>query len=144
MTVSTTSIPTAHGVSTRTHAIVLVAGAVITVAANTVIAVSAIAAGASAEFHPLMFVIFAPLTLVGYFAAYLGWRIVRSRAANPAAVLRVLVPVLGIASFIPDVVLLATGFVPGASLTAVIALALMHLVVIATIVPIALRIAPVR
>lgn len=142
MTDATRTIPRAR-VSAPVTAVVLVAGAVVGVAANAVIAFSALAAGASSTFAPVT-VAFIPFTVVGYFAAYLGWRIIRARTARPAAVLRVLVPVLTILSFIPDIVLLATGFIPGASATAVIALALMHSVVVAVAVPIFLRVAPVR
>lgn len=141
MTATARPIPAALAPTT---VLVLVAGAIIAIAANAVVAFSAIAAGASSEFHPLMFPIFAAFTVIGYFAAYLGWRIVRARAAHPAAVLRVLVPVLTVLSFIPDVVVLATGFIPNSSSTAVIALALMHLVVVAVAVPVFLRVAPVR
>ena len=142
MTDATKSIPRAP-VSAPVTAVVLVAGAVVAVAANAVIAFSAVAAGASTDFHPVAFV-YIPFTVVGYFAAYLGWRTIRARSARPAAVLRVLVPVLTILSFIPDVAVLATGFIPGTSATAVIALALMHPVVVAVAVPVFLRVAPVR
>lgn len=141
MTATARPIPAALA---STTVLVLVAGAIIAIAANAVVAFSAIAAGASSEFHPLMFSIFSAFTVIGYFAAYLGWRIVRARAAHPVAVLRVLVPVLTVLSFIPDVVVLATGFIPNSSSTAVIALALMHLVVVAVAVPVFLRVAPVR
>jgi hypothetical protein len=141
---SSSSSAVASAPTTRRGALVLVAGAVIAVAANTVIALSALAAGASGAFAPLGFAVFAPFTVVAFAAAYLGWRIVRRRSSRPARVLRVLVPVLGILSFIPDAVLLATGFIPHASVTAVIALALMHVVVVSTVVPVASRVAPVR
>ena len=114
------------------------------VAANTIVSFAALAAGAHASFAPLSVVVFAPFSVVAFFAAYVGWRIVRSRSSRPAAVLKVLVPVLTVVSFAPDTVLAITGFIPGSSLTGVLALALMHLVVVGTVVPIASRIAPVR
>jgi hypothetical protein len=55
-----------------------------------------------------------------------------------------LVPVLAVLSFVPDAILLATGFIPGASLTAILALATMHVVVVAVAVPLCLRLAPVK
>jgi hypothetical protein len=123
---------------------VLVAGAVVAVAANTAIAFSALAAGASSSFAPLSLPVFAGFTVVGLIAAFFGWRIIRSRSANPARTLSIVVPVLVVLSYIPDVALLALGFIPGSSLTGVVALALMHLVVVGVAVPICLRLVPVR
>ena len=127
----------------RTVAI-LATGAIVAILANVVIATVAHAAGASGDFSPLLIVVYAPFTVVGLIAAYLGWRIVRRRARHPAAVLRVLVPVLTVLSFTPDTILAITGFIPGASLTGVVALGLMHLVVVTVAVPICARLAPVR
>jgi hypothetical protein len=127
----------------RTVAIIAV-GILVAVLANSVVAIVAHAAGASADFSPLLVFVYGPFTLLGFLAAYAGWRIVRRRASHPAAVLRVLVPVLTVLSFVPDTVLAITGFIPGASLTAVAALGLMHLVVVAVAVPICARLLPVR
>jgi hypothetical protein len=127
----------------RTTAI-LAAGAIVAILANLVIATVAHSAGASADFSPLLIFVYGPFTVVGLIAAYVGWRVVRRRARRPAQVLSVLVPVLTVLSFAPDTILAITGFIPGASLTAVIALALMHLVVVAVAVPICARLAPVR
>src|SRR4051812_16961917 len=80
--------------SRRTEVLVLLAGAVIAVGANAIVAASAIAAGANADFPALRLAVFAPFTIVGLVAAYLGWRIIRRRAANPARVLSIVVPVL--------------------------------------------------
>jgi hypothetical protein len=55
--------------------------------------------------------------------------------ARPRAVLRVLVPVVLVLSMIPDLLLLATGFVPHTSGIAVAGLMLMHVVVTAVAVP---------
>jgi hypothetical protein len=130
---------------TRARSVAIIAaGTLVAILANSVIAIAAHAAGASADFSPLLVFVYAPFTLVGFLAAYAGWRIVRRRASRPAAVLRVLVPVLTVLSFVPDAVLVITGFIPGASLTAVIALGLMHLVVVAIAVPVCARLVPVR
>jgi hypothetical protein len=59
-------------------------------------------------------------------------------------VLRVLVPVLTLLSFVPHVVLLATGFLPDSTPLGVLALALMHLVVVTAVVLVSQRTAPVR
>ncbi len=143
MTTITKSVP-ASRLSTPANVLLLIAGAVVALGVNTGLAFGALALGADATFAPLTIVAFGPFTVIGYFLAYLGWRIVRARAARPAAVLRWLVPVLTVLSFTPDVVLLLTGFIPGASLIGGIALALMHLVVVAAVLLVALRVAPVR
>lgn len=121
-------------------------GAVVAVGINWVIAsiAIAIAGGANSGFMPLTIYVFAPLTVVGYAAACVGWRIIRSRSAKPDSMLRVLVPVLTLLSLVPHVVLLATGFIPHSSLIGVLALALMHLVVVTTVVLVSQRVAPVR
>ena len=139
----TATLATVTPARARTLAMIS-AGILVAILANSLIAIVARAAGASAAFSPLLVFVYAPFTLVGFLAAYAGWRIVRRRARRPAAVLRVLVPVLTVLSFAPDTILAITGFIPGASLTAVIALCLMHLVVVAVAVPICARVAPVR
>jgi hypothetical protein len=125
-------------------AVLLAAGALVALAANAVIAMVALAAGASSAFSPLLVFVYGPFTVVGLLAAYAGWRIVRGRARSPRRVLRVLVPVLAVLSFVPDTVLAFTGFIPGTTLTGVVALMLMHLVVVAIAVPVSARLAPVR
>jgi hypothetical protein len=127
-----------------TPALAVTAGAVIAIGANSVDAFAAIAAGASSSFAPLWPAVYAPFSVVGVVGAFVGWSIIRRRSSRPAAVLRVLVPVLAVLSFVPDAVLLATGFIPGASLTAVLALAIMHIVVVAVAVPLCQRLAPVH
>ena len=130
--------------SRASGALLLIGGAIVAVGINWIITSIAIAGGADPEFAPLAIYVFGPFTVVGYAVAHLGWRIVRSRAARPGAVLRVTVPVLTVLSFVPDSVLLATGFIPDSSLVAVAALALMHLVAVAVVVFVSRRVAPVR
>jgi Family of unknown function (DUF6069) len=139
---TTTATTLARGRSRA--AVVLAAGAIVAVAANAVIAMSALAAGANSAFSPLLVFVYGPFTVVGLLAAYAGWRIVRSRARSPRRVLLVLVPVLTVLSFVPDTFLALRGFIPGTSLTGVIALMLMHLVVVGVAVPLSARLAPVR
>jgi Family of unknown function (DUF6069) len=130
---------------TRTSIVAILAvGALVAILANSVIAIGAHASGASAEFSPLLFFVYAPFTVIGLIAAYIGWRTVRRGARRPAVALRVLVPVLTVLSFTPDTILAITGFIPGTSLSAVLALGLMHLVVVAVAVPICARLLPVR
>jgi hypothetical protein len=142
---ATDTVSRASSSPTRLRTVTILAGgAIVAILANMVIATLARAVGASADFSPLVVFVYAPFTLAGVIAAYLGWRIVRRRARHPAAMLRILVPVLTVLSFAPDSILAITGFIPGTSLTAVIALGLMHLVVVAVAVPICARLAPVR
>lgn len=132
---STTSVP-------RT-AVLLAAAVVVAGAANSVIAVSAIAAGASSTYAPLTLPVYLAFTVVGVLAGYAGWRIIRSRAAQSARVLRVVVPVALVLSWVPDVILAITQFIPGTNLTGALALGLMHAVVVAVAVPVYARVAPV-
>lgn len=142
MTTTIQSTPQSR-LSASAKTLLLAAGALVAVGVNWVIGAIALAAGADADFKPLAVYVFGPFTVIAFAAASLGWRWVRSRASHPAALLRVLVPVLTVLSFAPDAVLLATGFIPGSSVTAVVALALMHLLV-ATVVAVARRVASVR
>ncbi len=123
--------------------LLLVAGAVVAGIANSIVAFSALAAGARADFSPLLPAVYLPFTVLGLLAGYLGWRIVRARATQPLRVLRVLVPVLFVLSFLPDTVLLLTGFIPGATPNGVVALMLIHPIVVAVGVPLYQRLAPV-
>jgi hypothetical protein len=143
MTTITRSTPQSR-LSSSGRIVLLVAGAVVAVCINWGLASIALAGGAKAGFSPLAIYVFAPFTVIMFVLAHLGWRIVRSRAGRPAAVLRVLVPVFTVLSFVPDSILLATGFIPGTTLIAVVALATMHLVVVATSVLVSQRVAPVH
>jgi hypothetical protein len=127
----------------RVPVLAVAVAVIIALAASTIVAVAALAAGADPGFAPLHVAIYGPFVVVGVLAGYLGWRLVNRHSARPAATLRVLVPVLTVLSFLPDAVLLATGFIPGTSVTGVIALALMHLIVVGVVVPLCLRVEPV-
>ncbi|WP_427892757.1 DUF6069 family protein [Kribbella sp. GL6] len=111
---------------------VLLAAAIVAAGLNYLVARGAIALGADAGFAPLTAPVFVPLTLVGTAAGYAGWTAVRRRSA---AALKVVVPVVLVLSMIPDLLLLATKFIPGTSGTAVAGLMLMHVVVTAVAVP---------
>ncbi len=128
--------------TTRSTTVVLAAAVVVAIAANAIVALIAIAAGASASYPPLMLPVYGAFTIVGIVVGYLGWRRVRRRARNPKATLSWLVPVVLAASFIPDVILLVTGFIPGTSITGAVALMIMHLVAAAVAVPVYAKIAP--
>jgi hypothetical protein len=123
--------------------VLIIAGIIVGGLATTVVALIATGLGAAQGFAPLMPAVYLPFVGVGVIAAVVGWRIVRARAAHPAAVLRVLVPVVLIASFIPDTILMVTRFIPGTTLLGGLSLSAMHLIVAAVAVPLAQRVAPV-
>ena len=131
------------GRTTGRTAALIVAGIIVAGLATTVVALVATALGGAKGFSPLMPAVYLPFVAVGVVAAVIGWRIVRARAAHPFAVLRVLVPVVLVASFIPDTVLIITRFIPGTTLLGGLSLSAMHLIVAAVAVPLAQRIAPV-
>jgi hypothetical protein len=56
--------------------------------------------------------VFIPFTLIALAAGVAGWTTVVRRSARPGAVLRVLIPVVLVLSMIPDLLLLATKFIP--------------------------------
>ena len=138
----TASPPIAAASPSRT-AVPLVAGIVVAGTATTVVAFAALAAGADPRFAPLSAPASLTFTVVGVLAAYAGWRVVRRFARNPAATLRILVPVVLVLSFVPDVVLGITRFIPYTDTTGAVALAIMHVVVAGVAVPLSARLAPV-
>jgi hypothetical protein len=137
----TTLTQTRSGSIVRT-AVTLLAAIAVAIVAAEIIALSAVAAGATA-FPPLMPLVFGPFAAIGILAGYAGWRIVRSRVRDPRRVLRVLVPVVLVLSFVPDITLMLTQFIPGTSTLGVVALMLMHLTVAGIVVPVSARLAPV-
>jgi hypothetical protein len=140
MTTLTQTLPATS--ARRTAVITLIAAIAVAVIAAQIIALAALAAGA-APFPPLMAYVFGPFAALGVLGGYVGWRIVRRVVPNPRAVLRILVPVVLVLSFVPDLALLITGFIPGTTTTGAIALMLMHLTVAGVVVPVAQRLAPV-
>ena len=97
--------------------------------------------GASDDLQGLTPPAFVSLTVIGVLAGAVGWRLITRRSARPAALLRRLVPVVLILSFIPDVLLLASG-APGANLAGVLALMAMHIAIVAIAVPLFRRYMP--
>ena len=120
----------------------LAAAAAVAGLATTVIAFTARAVGAGDAFPPLQPNVYLPFVVLGLVAATGGWALVRARAARPVRLLRVLVPVLTVLSLVPDVLLGATGFIPGATVTGSVALGLMHLTVVGVAVPVLARALP--
>jgi hypothetical protein len=119
----------------RRTAVILLAVIACAIAVNTLVATIARHAGASATFPPLQLPTYGAFTVAGVIVGWLGWQIVRRRSARPRRVLKVLVPAATLLSFIPDVALLTWKFIPGATATAVAALMVMHVVVVAFAVP---------
>jgi hypothetical protein len=97
--------------------------------------------GASDDLQGLTPPAFVSLTVIGVLAGAVGWRLITRRSARPAALLRRLVPVVLVLSFIPDVLLL-TGDAPGADLVGVLALMAMHVAIVAIAVPLFRRFMP--
>jgi hypothetical protein len=141
MTASTIS-PAGTASAPRT-VILLAAAVVVASAANALVALAAVAAGAQMPFAPLQPPAFITFTLAGILIGYLGWRIVRRLTEHPARVLRVLVPVALVLSWVPDAIVAVAGFIPNTSVTGAVGLAIMHAVVVAVAVPVFARIAPV-
>ncbi len=143
-TLSPTASRTARPAASLGRTVALTAaGVVVAGAATSIVALTAGALGVADGFSPLMPAVYLPFVAVGVIAAVVGWRIVRARATHPLRVLRVLVPVVLVASFIPDTVLMITHFIPGTTLIGGLSLSIMHLIVAAVAVPLAQRIAPV-
>ncbi len=115
--------------------LILTAAVVVAIAVNAVVALIAVAAGAPATYGPLTLPAYALFTTLGIVVGWIGWSLVRRRARDPRRTLAILVPIVTVASFVPDVLLLVTRFIPGTTASAVIALMVMHLVVVAVAVP---------
>lgn len=130
---TTASRTTSH--SAARTAFLLIAAVLVAVGLNAIVAMSAAAAGAPDHYGPLTVPAYASMTAIGVIAGWFGWMIIRSRSRNPRRTLAVLVPVVAVVSFAPDVILVATGFVPGTTMIAVIALMIMHIVTIGVAVP---------
>jgi hypothetical protein len=83
---------------------------------------------------------YAPATVLGIGLGTLGWYLVRRFAGNPKRVLKILVPVVVVLSWIPDLGILAGGATVANSL----ALMAMHAVVAALTVPVLMRVLPLQ
>lgn len=113
------------------------------VVANAVIALLALALGASGDFQPLQPGSYIFLTVVGVLAGAGGWAGVRKWSRRPAAVLRWLVPAVVAVSLVPDFALLGGDMQPNTSGLGVAALIVMHLATAAVAVPVFARVLPV-
>jgi hypothetical protein len=111
----------------------LLAAILLASVADTILALAARSAGASSAMQALHPSSYIPLTVLGVLAGSIGWAVVRRKAATPSRLLRVLVPVVLVVSFVPDLAMLAGG-APGSGPVGVAALMLMHLAVATTAV----------
>jgi hypothetical protein len=127
----------------RRTALILLAAIAAAVGVNALVATVARHAGASTAFTPLHLPVYGGFTAAGVIAGWIGWQLVRRRSDRPRRVLEVLVPAATLLSFVPDVALLTLKFIPDSSATAVVALMVMHVVVVAFAVPGYLLAAPV-
>jgi hypothetical protein len=114
----------------------LVASVAASLIVELVIAAIAHGAGAYSDFQPLTFGGLVPPTVVGLLIAVVVWTLVRRRAGDPVAVMRRLVPIVVVLSWLPDVVLGATHreasrLVVHTTWGEVVALMVMHLFVAA-------------
>ncbi|MGW2567410.1 DUF6069 family protein [Streptomyces sp. NPDC001537] len=107
----------------------VLAAIVVASAADAVLALLALAAGAPDDFKPLKASSYIFLTAVGVVAGAIGWAMVRKVAKEPEALVRWLVPTLVVVSFVPDFLLFGAGGAIGVG-----ALLLMHVVVAAAAV----------
>ncbi len=137
-----TSLPTrSAGLTPTTGEVVvgLLGAAMISVAVNALIALLADRfIPADVQRVGLAVAEYAPATVIGIALGTLGWYLVRRFARNPRRVLRVVVPVVVVLSWIPDLGILAGG----ASVVNSLALIAMHIVVAAATVPVLSRIVP--
>ncbi|MFD1543564.1 DUF6069 family protein [Nonomuraea guangzhouensis] len=102
---------------------------------NAVIAVLALAAGASDGFPPLQASSYISLTVVGVLAGAAGWAAVRRWSRQPATVLRLLVPIVVAVSLLPDIAMFFTAMQPNTTALGVVALMVMHVATAAVAVP---------
>jgi hypothetical protein len=128
-------------VDTSTARVVLglAAAAVVAIAVNTGIALGALALDPAGTRTGLDLVAYGPLTVVGILAGAIGWAAIRRYASRARAVLRVVVPVVVLLTFIPDLGLLFSGAADGINTGA---LMVMHLVVAAVTVTAVSRVLP--
>ncbi|HEY8587963.1 MAG TPA: DUF6069 family protein [Naasia sp.] len=127
-----------------TRTLLVLAGVAASALLTGALALAALALGADPAFPPLQPQVYLTFATGGTLAAVAGWILIVRTVRRSARVLRVLVPTLVAASLVPDVALLLTGFIPGTTPLAVVALMLMHPAVAAVAVAVGLRVAPPR
>lgn len=126
--------------STRTRPPAVIAALVISIALGALAsaAIATVVRGVAdipsdfGPFNPSAYIFF---TVLGVIGGLIGWLVIRRRANNPAAVLRVLVPGVVLLSLVPDILLGLNKSMPGTTWAGVIGLMAMHLAVAAAAVP---------
>lgn len=122
----------------------LVAGIVIAIALDTIVAAITHGAGASRAFSPLKLQSYGALTTFGILAAAVGWNLIRTKASDPRKMLRWLVPVVLLITFVPDLLIGALGTMAGESWGAVSGPMAMHAIVAVTAVLTFLAVLPLK
>ena len=127
----------------------LVASVAASLIVELVIAAIAHGAGAYSDFQPLTFRGLIGPTVAGLLIAVVVWELVRRRAGDPVAVMRRLVPVVVVLSWVPDIALGAThreaaSQLPHTTWGEVAALMVMHLFVAAIGLALFSRLLPLR
>ena len=115
------------------------AAAVVAMLGNAVIATAALALDGGVAPVGLDPAAYLSASVAGVLIGTAGWALVRRFTARPAAVLRVLVPVVLVLTWIPDVAVL----LGGATVVNAVALMLMHTVVATSAVAALRRVLPV-
>ncbi|MFT4110888.1 DUF6069 family protein [Propionicimonas sp.] len=123
---------------------VLSAAAVVAVLVNSLVVLVATRAGVDPAYPPITLPVYGAFSALGVVVGWLGWRAISRRARRPRRALTMLVPIVLVASFIPDVLLATMKFIPGTTTGAALTLMAMHVVVAAVAVPAYLMAGPVR
>lgn len=126
-------------VRTSRAVLALGAAAVVAMLVNAVLATVALAIDGGAAPVGLSAPEYLGASVVGVLLGTAGWALIRRFTARPAAVLRVVVPVVLVLTWIPDVLVL----VGGATVVNAVALMLMHAVVTVSAVVALRRVLPV-
>ena len=132
-TVSARTVPPAASPARITLAVVL--AAVVAAIVNTLIGLL-VGVIEGTGYNPTTAITY---SVIGVLVGFVGWVLIRRFAPRPAAVLRWVVPLVVVLSFIPDLYLLTFGM----SVLLVVALMIMHVVVAAVAVPAFRRVLPV-
>lgn len=111
---------------------------------NAGVAMLGHALGVSADFGPFRPTSYLPATVIGVAVGAAGWSIIRSRSSRPARMLAVAVPVAAVVSLSPDLAVLLSHALPGATGLSIGVLMCMHVVLVAVLVPTLSRVLPVR
>jgi hypothetical protein len=136
---STKNVPARTG---RGILLSVLAAGVLAAIVNVIIGIAARAAGADSALGGMSVPAEISFTIIGVLIGAAGWAFIRRVAKRPGRVLAVLVPLLLVVSFIPDLAIGAQ-LSTAAAWTAVVGLVIMHVVTIAIAVPVYRRFLPI-